>query len=140
MCKRVCVCVCMQFELFCSFPTTGFGSCFLKSAKLPFIYLLFGFQNCQYCLLSNSCEFIHLKIYILPSLLSFSEFKEGVDINICIQSLSLSRSPNCSLLFIEYAFCLYSFQQSVHNAWKSCLVPPVWFPDLFSPKPSSRPS
>lgn len=70
----------------CSFPATGFGSSFLKTAKLPFIYLLFSFQNCQYCLLSNSCEFIHLKIYISPSLLSFSECKEGVDINICIQS------------------------------------------------------
>lgn len=79
--------VCKRFELFCHFPITGLGSSFPKSANLPFIYLLFGFQNCQCCLLSNSCAFIHLKIYISPSLLSFSEFKEGVDINICIQVL-----------------------------------------------------
>lgn len=95
-----------------------------------------AFQLPKFSILS-SLQFLWVYTFkygsISPSLLSFSEIKKGVVVNICIQPSYLCRSPSCSLLFFFLnMFSGSTLSNSLFTMLEKLLSPPdaVCWPGL----------
>lgn len=98
--REGCVCVCAIWLVLWLAYNTSFWSSFLKSVKL----LTTAFWLPKLSILSPlqfSWAYTFKRMYFTPSLLSFSELKEEVNVNVYISLSSLSRSPSAAFLILN---------------------------------------